>query len=469
MMLTILLISSAAATSSRHLRSVSFKTTDEPECLTVGGSDPQAIAGANCSFPFQLNNITYYGCTPGTDSDAQRWCSTKTDDNGLHQQGNWGYCNTSCSPGTPVDCCACVDDPEVQAVGGDCPSLKVFFGCDFELAQLDPRAPPGALVMDLCPATCGQECCACSADDDGQTFIDPVTNAPPARALDVQAADSSSACSDTSWWCRFYAQQCRYDWVKSYCPTTCHQCPAPPSFQLDDTLPELLSTNPRAGRRVERFHPTFYFDENSCYPDYGVSRGAQRNPGLGDSSPTAGCRDPNFMSRANTYHRWAEVPLPVHRIPGRRDEPRERHSYQVHLYSLYFQKDRATYAFWEGHRHAVETVIIYFTDDLPTHIAISAYGQYEVRDIIRGGVIACNERCADSPRDCLCRYANWSLGGARPHQGETLAQIVYHSDPWNTHKFDLPPDTSMATVLKSGTISVLAFWGTSRRWLIGTL
>ena len=65
-------------------------------CITVGGADPNK----QCVFPFQFGGDTYNDCTfegnqPG---ETQPWCSTLTDNNGVHigGQGNWGFCPSNC-------------------------------------------------------------------------------------------------------------------------------------------------------------------------------------------------------------------------------------------------------------------------------------------------------------------------------------------------------------------------------------
>ena len=399
MMLSTLLISYVAATSSRRLRGVSLDTLQEPGCTTVSGPDQQATAGGNCSFPFQFRNTTYYGCTTTADPDGLQWCSTETDDDGLHQQGNWGYCNPACThlvadisgndeaaPG----CCTCEDDPGVAANGGNCTALETYFGCETDVNILRPVAPPGTRVRDICPSTCGQKCCPCP-DDDDQVFINPITNAPtasPARTLSIWAPAPAPACAD-AYWCAGWKSYCWHSWISWSCPNTCSPCQQP-SYQLDDSLPILRSTNLATARRVEDYHPVFYFDSNSCFPDYAIDRQAQPNPGLDDLSLTAGCRNDNFMDRANTYHRWTS-------------KIANGHTYQVHLYDLYFQKDQVLFGEGWGHKHDVETVIMYFTDGNPTHVAVSSHGTYE------------DTRA-------------WSATPGLPHP-----QIVYRSEFWNTH------------------------------------
>jgi hypothetical protein len=46
------------------------------------------------------------------------------------------------------------------------------------------------------------------------------------------------------------------------------------------------------------------------------------------------------------------------------------------MFELYFEKDRTKLKYIGGHRHEVETVIMYFTNGLPTHVAVSAHGDY---------------------------------------------------------------------------------------------
>merc|ERR1711990_845073 len=59
-------------------------------CLTVGGRK----VNARCVFPFSFRGRTYNGCT--TISLKKLWCSTRTDSNGKHIRGHWGYCNSAC-------------------------------------------------------------------------------------------------------------------------------------------------------------------------------------------------------------------------------------------------------------------------------------------------------------------------------------------------------------------------------------
>merc|ERR1712109_340652 len=70
---------------------------DEDVCLTSADSaDPEK----ECIFPFTFNNFTYHGCPTDPVNAKNRWCSTKTDENGVHVDGNntWGFCTLGCRP-----------------------------------------------------------------------------------------------------------------------------------------------------------------------------------------------------------------------------------------------------------------------------------------------------------------------------------------------------------------------------------
>ena len=68
---------------------------EEELCLTAKDSlDPEK----ECVFPFTHNNITYNGCPTDPDDETKRWCSTKTDENGVHVKESWGYCTKGCKP-----------------------------------------------------------------------------------------------------------------------------------------------------------------------------------------------------------------------------------------------------------------------------------------------------------------------------------------------------------------------------------
>ena len=70
---------------------------EENACLTSADSeDPEK----ECIFPFTFNNFTYNGCPTDPVDETKRWCSTKTDENGIHITGNttWGYCTPGCHP-----------------------------------------------------------------------------------------------------------------------------------------------------------------------------------------------------------------------------------------------------------------------------------------------------------------------------------------------------------------------------------
>jgi len=214
---------------------------------------------------------------------------------------------------------------------------------------------------------------------------------------------SATGCSDKYWSCPYYKGFCWHSWFKQNCPQTCNQCSGV-SPAMDDTLAQLQSVDYSAGKLVRDFHPVFDFEDDGCLPDAAISREGEVNPGVGGISLTAGCRSSNFMNEANTYHRWAA------KVQGLSE-------YQVHMYDLYFEKDRTKLRFIGGHRHEVETVLMYFKDGEPTHVAVSAHGNYD-------------------------RILPWHLV-PKAYDSATRAfhpKVVYNSDllyslPVNTHAF----------------------------------
>ncbi|MCX4026235.1 NPP1 family protein [Endozoicomonas sp. SM1973] len=118
---------------------------------------------------------------------------------------------------------------------------------------------------------------------------------------------------------------------------------------------------------VEQYYPVFDFTGNSCLPAAAISRTGKKNGGLGTSGTITGdCRKHKFLTASNTYHRWTSQTI-------------NGVSYSAHLYDLYFEKDQVANYVGGGHRHDVETVIIYFTNLQPTHVAVSAHGDYSLR------------------------------------------------------------------------------------------
>jgi len=69
----------------------------EDVCLTSADSEVPEI---ECVFPFTYNNFTFNGCPTSPSDKTKRWCSTKTDENGVHITGDktWGYCTSGCRP-----------------------------------------------------------------------------------------------------------------------------------------------------------------------------------------------------------------------------------------------------------------------------------------------------------------------------------------------------------------------------------
>ena len=62
-------------------------------CQTVTGNR----VNVQCKFPFEYRGKRFYECTfyPGIEFP---WCSTKNA-NGVHIEGEWGYCHHRCEHG----------------------------------------------------------------------------------------------------------------------------------------------------------------------------------------------------------------------------------------------------------------------------------------------------------------------------------------------------------------------------------
>jgi len=152
--------------------------------------------------------------------------------------------------------------------------------------------------------------------------------------------------------------------------------------------------------QVDAYSPVFDFDGDGCLPAAAVSRSGEQNGGLSISGTITGsCRSSDFMNSSNTYHRY------VTQVEGGVE-------YSAHLYDMYFEKDQAVDYFGGGHRHDVETAIVYFTNRVPTHMAVSAHGDYTLQ-----------------------AWSDIDTVGTHP-------KVVYHKDGVTTHAFRHATDSS---------------------------
>ena len=93
----ILGLSISVAKGKPNTESQEYDYEEESVCITsVDSSAPET----ECIFPFTFNNFTYNGCPTDPVDDSKRWCSTMTDENGIHVTGDgtWGYCTPGCKP-----------------------------------------------------------------------------------------------------------------------------------------------------------------------------------------------------------------------------------------------------------------------------------------------------------------------------------------------------------------------------------
>ena len=87
------------------------------KCETTNESGSK-VKNLPCKFPFTNNGKTYDACTNDTDPDGRFWCSTKVDQSGNHQKGNWGYCSKKCYSNEIK--CQTTDEPGVNIKNAPC-------------------------------------------------------------------------------------------------------------------------------------------------------------------------------------------------------------------------------------------------------------------------------------------------------------------------------------------------------------
>lgn len=177
-----------------------------------------------------------------------------------------------------------------------------------------------------------------------------------------------------------------------------------------DELPRLdVAITKLNEAQIRDSNPVFDFDSDGCYPGTPFHRGNELspNPGLAATGTVWGaCRDANWGLFANTLHR---------QLCNERDEVQGRVTRCAHFYELYFEKDQAVGgSFLGGHRHDVETVIVWTgrihspgggVSEFVSHVSASAHGAYSTRHI-----------------------SNTIRTGNHAH-------IVYHKDGVGTHAF----------------------------------
>ena len=61
-------------------------------CVTTSGPKQNAP----CVFPFMHDGLWLPACVNYDKPLDQYWCSTKTDEDGTHIEGQWGFCGEQC-------------------------------------------------------------------------------------------------------------------------------------------------------------------------------------------------------------------------------------------------------------------------------------------------------------------------------------------------------------------------------------
>jgi len=191
-------------------------------------------------------------------------------------------------------------------------------------------------------------------DDFEADDISPDTSYPPGEDYNEVSA---SGCSDKHWWCRYYSYDCCSVAALSGGTSALH---SKVIQRLDDSIASLTLSWPAVGAMVSHYHPVFDFTSDSCFPDAAVDRFGIRKHESGTKSLrtlTDGCRSNVYLRESNTYHRWTSATSGWN-------------TYHAHIFELYFEKDRQRQG---AIRNGVETVIMYFKNGIPTHVAVSAH------------------------------------------------------------------------------------------------
>ncbi|WP_216367288.1 NPP1 family protein [Aeromonas media] len=165
--------------------------------------------------------------------------------------------------------------------------------------------------------------------------------------------------------------------------------------KLDEAYPSNVN--------IRGFEPVFDFDTDGCYPAAGISRSGQQNPGLNTTGAINGsCRDAGFLEISNTLHRYAC-------IAG------SGGTYCAQFYDMYFEKDQTVHgSAGVGHKHDWESVAIWTTNGVITHVGASAHGSMDTRAFSQ-----------------VAKEGNH-------------AKIVYHKDGGLTHAFRFASSTEPA-------------------------
>lgn len=151
--------------------------------------------------------------------------------------------------------------------------------------------------------------------------------------------------------------------------------------QADDLLKWDAAITKYNEKEVRNFHPVFDFDSDGCYPATPFNRNANlaQNPGKSATGTVWGaCRDSDWAVYANTIHR---------QLCKETDEGADKVERCAHFYELYFEKDQAIgLTFLGGHRHDVETVIVWTgkingQNEFASHATFSAHGNYTTKPL----------------------------------------------------------------------------------------
>jgi Necrosis inducing protein (NPP1) len=141
-----------------------------------------------------------------------------------------------------------------------------------------------------------------------------------------------------------------------------------------------------------KWQPAFDYDGDGCYPTPAIGRDGTLNGGLNNSGAlNGGCHDKSDLDNTNSYSR-----------------SKCNNGWCAYLYDLYFEKDQAVAGVdCCGHRHDLEHVVVWVSNDQAQYVSVSRHGDYETY-----------------PRSDVA----WE---------GTHAKVIYHKDGASTHCFRL--------------------------------
>ena len=154
-----------SATSACQTESIAV-----PTCTTSSGPRPVQA----CVFPFRHLGIVYNSCTSVGQSAA--WCSTSTTTAGTHIEGEYGFCPSTCQPGTTASTTtAAMITTETLATAPTVCTPGSTFQQDCNTCVCSPSGEPVCTTLTCTTTEAPSTCSVDSGPAAGQTCVFPFT------------------------------------------------------------------------------------------------------------------------------------------------------------------------------------------------------------------------------------------------------------------------------------------------------